>query len=79
MTIKATHKVTLNPNFNADAMKAAQEKLNTLKLDFRNAVVQALTEQGNTFSGNLRATFKERGLSDEIMDGITAEVMSQPR
>jgi len=48
----------------------ADTNIEQLKLEFKNAVVKALTEQGNTFSGDLRPKYRERGLSDEIMDEI---------
>jgi hypothetical protein len=47
--------------------------INALRLEYKNAVVKALTGGGNP--GNLRANFKARGLSDAIMDEVNSEVM----
>lgn len=45
-----------------------------LKLEYRNAVVQSRTSKGRTFFGDLRAMFRQRGLTDEEMDEIDGTI-----
>jgi hypothetical protein len=57
---------------NAQALKDA--KHNALKLEFRKAEVDVMTQRGNT-SGNLKDIFRQRGLEDEEMTQIISDIM----
>ena len=46
---------------------------NALIYEYGNALVKAMTQKGSDYSGNLKDTFRKRGLTDEEMTKINRE------
>ena len=53
--------------------------VDTLILDYKNAVRDALSGKGNKFSGSIETRFHELGLSHEIMAEAGAQVKEEFR